>query len=48
MGPQDVVIFTTYNVADQIANIKLGDKVKFSYAPGPDDGLTISKLEVMK
>ncbi|HHX61933.1 MAG TPA: hypothetical protein GX707_14685 [Epulopiscium sp.] len=48
MSPQDIVVFTTYNVADQITPIKPGDKVKFSYVPGPDDRLTISKIEVME
>lgn len=48
MSPEDVIVFTTYNVTDQITNIKSGDKVKFSYEPGPDDRLTITKIEVME
>lgn len=48
MSPEDIVAFATYDVADQITNIEPGDKVRFSYAPGPDDRLTISKIEVIE
>ncbi len=48
MGPQDAVTFRIDDVADEIINIESGDKVKFSYAPGPDHGLSISKIEVIE